>query len=181
MQDSDALAREGQPSSHAAGERLWYAVYTRSRHEKAVDRSLRERGIESFLPAVDVLSQWKDRRKLVRKPLFPGYLFALASRPDVTGWRAIRGVVDIVGDGQGPVPVPEQQVLSVRRLVEASIHADPWPYMKEGRTVRVTKGPLAGLDGFIVKRKRIYRLVISVDLLGRSVAAEVNADCLEVD
>jgi len=158
----------------------WYAVYTRSRHEKVVDQALAERGVESFLPAVEVLSQWKDRRKRVRKPLFPGYLFARARRVDVPRWRGIRGLVDVVSNAEGPIPVPDGQVSAVRRMIETQARVDPWPYLRTGRRVRVRRGPLAGLEGFIVRRKRAYRLVLSVDLLGRSVATEIDVECAEV-
>jgi transcription antitermination factor NusG len=157
----------------------WYAVYTRSRHEKVVHQALEAAGIGSYLPLRRVLSQWKDRRRWVRKPLFPGYLFVKA--PDERLWtvRDIAGVVCIVGQGPDPTPVPAAQVESVRRMMEDAAQADPWPYMKEGTRVRVIAGPLIGLEGFVVERKNQCRLIVSVDLLGRSVATEIEAASLE--
>ena len=168
-------------TNHDGSERpLWYAIYTRSRHEKVAHQMLLKGGVESFLPVINVLSRWKDRRKWVQKPLFPGYLFALGRRAEVDLWRRIRGVVDIVSNGDGPIPVPDKQVEAVRQMVDERVPLDPWPYMRSGRAVRVKYGPLAGLEGFIVRRKKSYRLVISVDLLGRSVATEIDIECAEI-
>jgi transcriptional antiterminator NusG len=158
----------------------WYAVYTKSRHEKTVHRSLQSKGIESFLPLCRVLSRWKDRRVWVEKPLFPGYLFVDLPREELGPVRAARGVVHILGSDDGPVQVPGEQVEAVRRMVERRVPLDPWPYMQEGKRVRVMSGPLVGLEGFIVERKKKCRLVVSVDLLSRSVATEIEAESVEL-
>lgn len=158
----------------------WYALYTRPRHEKAVYRSLTARGVEAFLPLHEVLSQWKDRRNWVAMPLFPGYLFVNLPKQDLWLVRATPGVVHLLSDGQGPVPVPADQVLAVRELVERPVTVGRWPYVREGDRVVVKAGPLIGLEGFFVRRKNQSRLVMSVDLLGRSVAAEVDAECVEL-
>ena len=157
----------------------WYALYTRSRHEKLVARLLDERGIESFLPVCDVLSKWKDRRKWVQKPLFPGYLFARLADGDFAEVGEVRGVVHVVGSGAGPIPVPTQQVEAVRQMVEKPVPISPHPYMKAGEKVLVKAGPLAGLQGFVTRQKNVCRLVISVDLLGRSVSAEIDVQSVE--
>ncbi len=157
----------------------WYAVYTRSRHEKAVHASLAGRGVESFLPLRDVLSQWKDRRKWVAKPLFPGYVFVRLPRQDLWLVHDVPGVVLVVGADDGPFPVPEEQIVAVRAFVERPVQVDPWPYIRKGQRVLVKAGPLIGLEGFFVYGKGKARLVISIDMLGRSVAAEVDADCVE--
>jgi transcription antitermination factor NusG len=157
----------------------WYAVYTRSRQEKVVHRALEGAGMGSYLPLRRVLSRWKDRRQWVEKPLFPGYLFVKAPQERLWTVRDLRGVVCVVGNGERPTPVPEVQVESVRRMLEGTDRADPWPYMKEGMRVRVTAGPLIGLEGFVVERRNACRLVVSVDLLGRSVATEIDAASLE--
>jgi transcription antitermination factor NusG len=159
--------------------RHWYAVYTKSRHEKVVHAALEGQGVEAFLPLHDVLSRWKDRRKWVAKPLFPGYLFVRLPRADLWVASAARGAVSVVGDGNSPVVVPDQQVESVRELVARPVEVAPWPYLKVGQLVIVKSGALMGLQGFFVSRKGKSKLVISVELLGRSVAAEVDADCVE--
>lgn len=158
----------------------WYAVYTRARHEKAVDRSLRGKGIESFLPLCEVLSRWKDRRKWVEKPLFPGYLFVNLERHRLGFVRGTRGVVHLVGNGDGPIAVPGGQVEAVRSMIEKHVPVDPWPYMQEGKLVRVMAGPLIGMEGFIVQRQKRCKLVVSVDLLGRSVATEIDVESVEL-
>ena len=158
----------------------WYAVYTRARHEKTVDRLFQDKDVESFLPLHDVLSRWKDRRAWVQKPLFPGYLFVHVvggGLGDV--WRT-RGVVHVVGDGESAVAVPDEQVEAIRQMIESPVKVDPWPYMRKGTLVRVKTGPLTGMEGYIVRRKGTCRLVVSVDLLGRSVAAEIGAECVDV-
>ncbi len=162
----------------------WYAVYTRSRHEKMVNQALEERGIESFLPVQDVLSQWKDRRKWIQRPLFPGYLFVRANRSDLYQVTMTRGVSYIVGNGWGrsPVAVPDEQVQAIRRMVEQEYPVMQWPLLRKGTRVRVTAGPLAGIETYIIERKKNKKsyLVVTVELLGRSVAVEIDPYCVEV-
>ena len=162
----------------------WYAVYTRSRHEKMVNQALEEREIESFLPLQDQLSQWKDRRKWVQKPLFPGYLFVRTHRSGLYQVSVTRGVSYIVGNGWGhsPVPVPDEQVQAIRRMVEQEYPLVQWPLLRKGTRVRVTAGPLAGVETYIVERKKNKKsyLVVTVELLGRSVAVEIDPYCVEV-
>jgi transcription antitermination factor NusG len=171
--------RNGMPHDSCASGAQWYAVYTRSRQEKVVDRALADAGIQSYLPLRRVLSQWKDRRRWVRKPLFPGYLFVKTAEEELWAVRDVRAVVCIVGDGERPIAVPGGQVESVRRMLDDAVNAEPWPYVKEGTRVRVLEGPLIGMEGFVVERKNECRLIVSVDLLGRSVAAEIEASSLE--
>ncbi len=161
---------------------LWYAVYTRSRHEKLVHETLVEKGLESFLPLRQVLSQWKDRRKWVDKPLFPGYVFVRTEQTHLYEVAMVRGVAYVLSNGGKPVAVPDDQVQAVRQIVEAPYPTVPWPWLKKGKRVRVTVGPLAGLETQIVERKtnRKSYLVVSVDLLGRSVAVEIDPRCVEV-
>ena len=162
----------------------WYAVYTRSRHEKMVHQCLGERHIESFLPLQDALSQWKDRRKWIQRPLFPGYLFVRADRSDLYQVRMTRGVSYIVGNGwsRSPVPVPDEQVQTIRRMLEQEYPVMQWPLLRKGTRVRVTAGPLAGVETYIVERKKNKKsyLVVTVELLGRSVAVEIDPYSVEV-
>ena len=182
MPAQSAIVERGGGAQHGARSRptSWYAVYTRSRHEKTVHSSLTAGGLNSFLPLCRVLSQWKDRRQWVMRPLFPGYLFVDAGQEELGDVCAVRGVVCVLGNNAGAVPVPAEQVEAVRRMLEEDVQADPWPYMQEGQWVRMTRGPLIGMEGFIVERRKKYRLVVSVDMLGRSVAAEIEADSVEL-
>jgi transcription antitermination factor NusG len=153
----------------------WYALRTRSRHEKRVSEQLAARGIEPFLPLVDRLRQWKDRRKRVAFPLFPGYCFArfpLSSRFSVL---TTQGVVQILGNQDGPVPVPESEIAAVRRLVESTLPCDPHPYLAEGMWVEVIRGPLAGLRGVLLRKGTRARLVIGVTLIHQAVSVEMDA------
>ena len=153
----------------------WYALRTRSRHEKRVRDQLETRGMEPFLPLVDRLRQWKDRRKRVAFPLFPGYCFArfpLSLRVDVL---TTQGVVQILGNQDGPVPVPDAEIEAVRRLVESTLPYDPHPYLTEGMQVEVIRGPLAGLRGLLLRNGTRARLVIGVTLIHQSASVELEA------
>jgi len=167
------------PSAAEQGD--FYALCTRSRHEKVADQALKEKGIESFLPLLNIRSQWKDRRKLVQKPLFPGYLFARVCREQLCLMGTIKGVAYVVGNGRGPIPVPNAQVHAVRHMVEAAYPVAVLPWLAIGRPVRVVCGPLAGVEAVIADTRDASRcrLIINVDLLGRCVAVEIDAGCVE--
>lgn len=153
---------------------LWYAVHTRSRHEKLVAQQLEEKGVEHFLPLHEVMRQWSDRRKLVVLPLFPGYLFVridLQRRLDVL---KARGAVALIGTEGNPTPVSEQEISSIRQVCLARLGIEPYPYLTEGMRIQVVRGPLAGVRGYLVRKHKRDRLVISIDAIGRSVAVEVS-------
>ena len=152
----------------------WFAVHTRSRHEKQVDSFLKEKGIDSFLPLIKTLSRRRDRRAFVDMPLFPGYLFVNIPLDNVFDVISTRGVVRIIGtDPYTPTPIPDKQVNDIKILVNGDVKIDPYKYLQTGTRVRVKTGPLMGIEGFLLKRKANYRVVVSVDLLQRSTAAEV--------
>ncbi len=159
----------------------WYAVCTRSRHEKLVHDILGEKGVHSFLPLRGVLSQWKDRRKWVQKPLFPGYLFVRSEKKDFSLVSATRGVAYIVGNGVDAVAVPDEQVEAIVSLTQGPYPVTNWPLLEKGKRVRIIAGPLAGLETYIVERRGTTKclLVVTVDLLGRSVAVEIDGGCVE--
>lgn len=153
----------------------WYALRTRSRHEKRVREQLEAHGIEPFLPLVERWRQWKDRRKKVAFPLFPGYCFArfpLSQRVVVV---STQGVVQILGNQEGPVPVPEAEIEAVRRLVESTLPYDPYPYLTEGMRVEVIRGPLSGLRGLLLRKGARARLVIGVALIHQGASVELDA------
>jgi transcription antitermination factor NusG len=153
----------------------WYALRTRSRHEKRVREQLEARGIEPFLPLVDRWRQWKDRRKRVAFPLFPGYCFARFPLSLRVAVLATQGVVQILGNSDGPVPVPESEIEAVRRLVESTLPYDPHPYLKEGMQVEVIRGPLAGVRGQLLRKGARARLVIGVSLILQGASVELDA------
>jgi transcription antitermination factor NusG len=178
---TDLYEQVFSPQSVSAECSNWYAVYTRSRHEKVVHNFLGEKGLSSFLPLRNVLSQWKDRRKCVQKPLFPGYLFVQVRQEELYLVTTTPGVAYILGGDTEPVPVPDEQLQAVRSLVESPYPVVPWPLLRKGRRVRITAGPLSGIETYIIQRKgrEKCRLVVTVDILGRSVAVEVDPRCVE--
>jgi transcription antitermination factor NusG len=164
------------PSSTQNGPH-WHALHTRSRHEKRIDELLAERGIERFLPLVRVHSQWKDRKRWVEKPLFPCYLFVRVHREQIPIVRDTRGVARLLGPERStPSIVPAAEVENIRRLVTSRVRVDPYPYLKPGQPVCITRGSLRGVEGTIIRRANQCLVVVSVNLLGRSVAAEVSAE-----
>ncbi|BCB96349.1 transcription termination factor NusG domain protein [Dissulfurispira thermophila] len=163
-------------------ELYWYAIHVRSRHEfKVLDR-LTNAGIDTFLPVVERLSKWKDRKKLISFPLFPGYLFVHIHKIYDTMLTILKtpGVVRFIGIIPGdPEPVPEEQIISLKKLVESKESIDPYPYLKEGQRVRIKRGPLKGVEGILVKRPGQHILVLSVDILRQGVSIKIDASDVE--
>lgn len=157
----------------------WHALYTRHQHEKLVARVLMNRDFNVFLPLYSTVHQWKDRAKTVILPLFPCYLFVrggLDRRLDILKTPGVHGFVGAAGQ---PAVIPKEEVEAVRRVVERSIRVEPHPFLRCGDGVRVTRGPLAGIEGILVRKKNLFRLVLSVELLGKSVAVEVDVSMVE--
>jgi transcriptional antiterminator NusG len=161
-------------------ERRWYAVYTVVRHEKAADRALRQKEIETFLPLREITSQWKDRKKRVLLPLFPGYLFVSTTLEYKLNILNTPGIVRILGASGAPAPIPDDQIESIRKLLDSKVPFDPHPYMTEGKMVVVTHGPLEGIIGRILKRRGLNKLILSVDLIKRAVSVEVDIGIVEL-
>ena len=153
----------------------WYAIWTRSRHESTVREQLERKGFEAFLPTITKWSRWKDRKKQIDWPLFPGYCFA---RFDPAGRLPIlkcTGVVSIVSFDGEPAPIPEVEIASIRQLVESELQYDPCPLIREGMMVEVVHGPLRGVVGRLMRKGAHARLVLAVDLIGQAVSVEVDA------
>jgi transcription antitermination factor NusG len=158
---------------------LWYAVHTRHQHEKLVARTLANKGFEVFLPLYTEVRQWRDRTKMVELPLFSCYVFL---RGDLDRRLAIvttPGVHGMVASGGKLAGIPEEEIQAVRSVIENRVNVEPHPFLKCGDLVRVKRGALRGLEGFLVRKKGQTRLIISVTLLERSVAAEVDASTVE--
>ena len=153
----------------------WYAVWTRSRHEQVVREQLERKGLEAFLPTITKWSRWKDRKKQIDWPLFPGYCFARFSGNDRLPVLKCTGVVNIVSFDGDIVAIPEHEIEGIRRLVESELQFDPCPLIREGMMVEVTHGPLKGVVGRLVRKGAHARLVLSVDLIGQAVSVEVDA------
>jgi len=153
----------------------WYAIWTRSRHEKIVWDQLARKGIEAFLPTVTRWSRWKDRKKQIAWPLFPGYCFARFDARARLPVLRCSGVVNIVSFDGEPAPIPDWEIEGIRRLVESDLAYDPCPLIREGMLVEVVYGPLRGVVGRLVRKGPRARLVLSVDLIGQAVSVEVDA------
>lgn len=157
----------------------WYALYTRARHEKAVDQNLRKKGFETFLPLRKITRHWSDRIKEIEEPMFGGYLFVRIPLKDRFEILETRGSVSFVGFNSGPAPVSEKELETVRRFIQEKISVDPYPYLGNGDRVYVRSGPLKGVEGFILRKDRHTRLVISLDLLFQSIAVEIDEALVE--
>jgi len=163
----------------AASEPQWFALYTCSNHEKRVSAQLEVRGVEHFLPLYRSRRNWKDRRVFLDLPLFPGYVFARFEWPERVCVLQARGVVRLVGSKGLPSPLAESDVEALRAGVHGALCFEPHPYLIAGTRVRILQGPLTGMTGFLVRKKNSYRVVLSVDLIARSVALEVDVADIE--
>jgi transcription antitermination factor NusG len=155
-------------------ESQWYAIRTRSRHEKLVQEQLASRGVEQFLPLVTRISRWKDRRKKIQIPLFSGYCFArFVLRQKLLVLRAV-GVVGVVGINGYAEPIPEEEIECIQRLVASPLRYDPYPYLKEGMWVEVVRGPLMGVKGILVRKEPRDRLVLTINLIRQAASVEID-------
>lgn len=157
----------------------WYALYTRNQHEKNVAQILSSRGFEVFLPLYHTVHRWKDRNKELWLPLFPCYVFlkgGLERRSDIV---TTPGMYAFVGAGGRAEAVPGAEIGAIRRAAEGSVRAEPHPLLTCGDRVRVKSGALEGVEGVLVRKKDVYRLVVCVELLGRAVALDVDAYLVE--
>jgi transcription antitermination factor NusG len=153
----------------------WYAVYTCSRSEKCVAKQLEERRVASFLPLYRSWRRWADRRKQVELALFPSYVFVHIPWQERLRVLQVPGVVRLVSFDGKPAPLPEQEIEALRNGLEQGVFAEPHPYLRAGRKVRLARGPLAGTEGVLLRKKDKMRFVITLDVLMRSVAVEVDA------
>jgi len=157
----------------------WFAIQTRSRHEKVVRDQLAAKRITHLLPLWRKRSIWKDRVKHVEIPLFSGYLFGYFALQDKVAVLETVGVARLVGINGSPVPIPDEQIVAVRTLMEHRLPCSPHPYLVEGMRVRIKCGLLAGTEGILIAKKQRHRLVISVDIINQAVAVEVDSAAIE--
>ena len=154
----------------------WFALAVKPRHEKAVDAALRVKGIESFLPLYAERRQWADRRATISLPLFPGYVFSRFAAGSRSYILSTPGLFDIVRCGKEPAPIPSEEVMALQRAVSSGRPLEPWPQVAVGEMVEMDDGPLMGLAGQVLDIKNSTRLVLSVNLLNRSVLIEIERD-----
>ncbi len=153
----------------------WLAVWTRSRHEGRVLQQLEEKGIQAFLPTITRWSRWKDRKKRIDWPLFPGYCFVHIDPGNALSVLKCSGVVTIVACDGRPAAIPDREIEAIRTLIGSDFRYDPCPLIHEGTMVEVVSGPLRGVAGRLVRKGAHARLVLTVDLIGQAVAVEVDA------
>ena len=157
----------------------WYALYTRHQHEKHVAQALAGKGLEVFLPLYTAVHRWKDRDKKLSLPLFPCYVFL---QSPIERWQPVLstpGVHSVLGFAGKPAMISRAEIEAVRKVVGSSVMAEPHPFLKCGDRVRLTAGPLQGLEGLLVRKRNLWKLVVSVEMLQRSVAVEIDASMVE--
>src|ERR1700730_15275437 len=152
----------------------WYAAHTRANHEKRLAEQFAERSVEHFLPLYESERRWKDRRLTLQLPLFPGYILVRLPLRERMRVLQIPGVARLVGFNGSPVPLPDAEIDALREKLNRRVRAEPHPYLQAGRRVRVKTGPLEGFEGILVRRKHKYRIVVSISLIMRSIAVEVD-------
>lgn len=153
----------------------WFAVWTRSRHEQVVRAQLDEKQVTNFLPTLTKWSRWRDRRKQIEVPLFPGYVFGRFPSSERLMVLKCAGVVSLVSVNGVPVPIPDHEVDSIRQLVESTLPYDPCPTIKTGTMVEVVHGPLKGVLGRLTRKGTQARLILAVNLIGQGVSVQVDA------
>jgi transcriptional antiterminator NusG len=164
-QDGGAPPRELYP---------WLALRVRSNHERVASVHLRDRGYEEFSPSYKTERQWSDRKKTVERSLFPGYVFCRLDPSNRLPVLTIPGVVGLVGFGGWPTPIPDHEIEYIRTMVRSGLLITPWPFLGPGQAVLIERGPLTGVEGVLQSIKGHLRLVVSINLLQRSVSTEVD-------
>lgn len=175
----DKHGPEGVTQPEANLEQRWYAAYTSANHEKSVAKQLGERDVEHFLPLCESVRQWKDRRVRLQMPLFPGYVFVRLALRDRLKVLQVPSVVRLVGYGDAPAALREEEVEGLRCALAEGMRAGPHPYLRVGCRVRITDGPLAGHEGILVRRKGNLRVVLSVALIQRSIHVHIDSSHLK--
>jgi transcription antitermination factor NusG len=157
----------------------WYAIYARHQHEKTISHNLQGKGFQTLLPLHRSAHQWKDRTKIVSLPLFPCYVFVkggLERRLEILTTPGIFGLVSSAGR---PVPIPSPELEAFRKIMEVGTHVEPHPFLNAGDLVKIKCGPLAGIQGILVRRKNGNRLILSVEMLGKAAALELDGLLIE--
>lgn len=157
----------------------WYALYTCANHEKRVAAELQARTVENFLPLYSSVRRWKDRRVNLDLPLFPGYVFVRLALRDRLRVVQIPSVVRLVGFNGLPCALPDTEMEIMRSGLSQRLRAEPHPFLTVGRRVRIVGGPFVGLEGILKRKKTNLRVVVSLDLIQRSVAVDVAAEDIE--
>ena len=156
----------------------WYALWVKSNREKLVAEGLQHKGYEQFLPLYRTQRQWSDRLKDLELPLFTGYVFCRMDPAHRLPVLTIPGAISFVGIGNTPIPVEDSEITALQTIVRAGVPLVPWPFLQVGERVRIERGPLRDMEGFVTELKNSLRLVVSVGLLQRSVSVEIDRDSI---
>jgi transcription antitermination factor NusG len=166
-------------NQHNSRERLenanWYAIYIKHNHERKSADLLTRKGLEVFLPFYDSVRRWKDRKKSLSMPLFPGYVFLKSTLQNKIEILSTPGVFFIVENAGRACPIPEHEIQAIRTIVQSDAKFEPHAFLKSGELVRIRSGPLAGIAGIFLKPKNNFRIVVSIELLRKAIAIEVDA------
>lgn len=172
-------ARDLTESGAAPRPEPWFAIRVKSHHEKITAVALHNKGYQEFAPMYQSRRYWSDRIKELDLPLFPGYIFCRFDPLHRLPVLTTPGTVSIVGLGRIPEPVDDCEIARIRAIISSGALAYPWPFLRTGQKISITRGPLCGVDGFLVSSKSQHRLVVSIQLLQRSIAAEIDRDCVQ--
>jgi len=162
------------PAASFPADRAWYAVCVKPRHEKVASAVMKNRGLNVFLPTRPARHNWSDRIKDIDVPLFPGYVFCHFGFAQRMAVLMTPSVTSIVSAGRQPVALSSEEIAAVQAIVASSRRVTPWPYLSAGQRVQVASGCLAGLCGIVLREKNAYKLVVSINLLQRSIAVEID-------
>lgn len=169
-----------QIPQHTSSEQpAWWALYTRHQHEKVIADALTAKGFDVLLPLYQSVSRWKDRRKTLSLPLFPCYLFIRGGLDRRLQVVTTPGVIMVLSRGDQVAIIPDSEIEALRRVIDGFRNVAPHPFLHCGDRVRVTRGPLAGIEGILTRKKNLFRLVLSVEMLVQSVAVEIDATDVE--
>ena len=180
IENEPAPCREssGHESSESEKDLRWFAITVKHQHERRVEDALSFQNFEALAPVYRAQHRWSDRVKEIDLPLFAGYLFCRFAYLERARVLNTPGVRRIVGFRDAAAPVDDAEMASIQAMQRSGAPVRPWPYLKPGDRVRVERGPLRGLSGTLIREKDLFRLVIGVELLQRSIAAEVSPDMI---
>jgi len=156
----------------------WYALQVRTRWESSTSLLLSGKGYQTLLPTYSVKKSWSGKLREVNAPLFPGYVFCQFNVHNRLPVLVTPGVIAVVGRGKVPVPVEDGEIAAIQALVSSGHEAEPWPFLELGQRVRIESEPFEGLEGILINSKGNHRIVLSVSLLRRSVALEIDRSCV---
>jgi transcription antitermination factor NusG len=167
---------------HAISDPSWFAVWTRSRQEKAVAALLQSVGVQHYLPLKSELRFWSDRKQTVSVPLFSGYLFVRMNPTNESRFQVLKtpGIAGFVGNGTGPLPISDQEIEDIRTVLAGRIQYTVMPALAEGDRVRVVRGPLAGVQGRLIQSNSMSRLMISIEMIHKSIAVSLSREDVEL-